>query len=211
MTAGSQPDSHIPFVGLTGAVAAGKSVALAALEDLGAATLSADEAAHEVLASPEVVELVRERLGDDAIVGGEVDRDAVARLVFGDEAARQWLESTVWPRVGARIWQWRQEQERSTPAPRAIVVEVPLLFESGMETAFDTTIAVTAEHSVRRERAAARGHENVDERESRQLSQEEKAVRADHVVVNDGSIEHLAGKLAALLDMIATPNRGDGS
>jgi dephospho-CoA kinase len=203
VSTGSQPEFKIPFIGLTGAVAAGKSVALAALEDLGAATLSADEAAHEVLADPEVVELVRNRLGDEAVVNGSVNRDAVARLVFGDDDARTWLESTIWPRVGARIWQWRKEQEHSVFPPRAIVVEVPLLFEAGMEGAFDTVLVIATEHSLRLERAAARGHEGMEQREARQLSPDEKAARADHVVVNDGSIKHLGAKLESYLDTIA--------
>ncbi|MBJ7347473.1 MAG: dephospho-CoA kinase [Thermoleophilaceae bacterium] len=196
---GDQPEFHLPFIGLTGAVAAGKSVALAQLEELGAATLSADAATHDVLCDPEVIELIRERLGDGAVNDEGVNRDAVARLVFGDDDARKWLEQIIWPRVGARIWQWRQENEHLTPAPRALVVEVPLLFEAGMDAAFDTTIVIATEQQLRRQRAAARGHENVDEREARQLSQDEKAERADHVITNDGSIEHLNAKLEVLL------------
>ncbi len=203
MDAGTQPEFKLPFIGLTGAVAAGKSVALAALEDLGAATLSADAAVHDVLTKEEVVELVRERLGEGAIAEGAVDRDAVARLVFNDDEAREWLEGTIWPRVGARIWEWRHEQEHITPPPRALVVEVPLLFEAGMEELFDATVVIAAEHSLRRERAVARGHVNIEEREARQLPAEQKAERADHVVLNDGTIEHLANKLAALLDELA--------
>lgn len=213
MSAGTQPPfsehSKLPFIGLTGAVAAGKSVALAAFENLGAATLSADAVAHDMLATGEVVDLVRDRLGEEAIVDGAVDRDAVSRIVFGDSEARKWLEAMLWPRVGARIWEWRQEQERLSPPPRALVVEVPLLFESGMAEIFDATVVIEAEHSLRRERAAARGHENLDEREARQLSAEEKAARADHAVLNDGSIAHLTDKLGALLDTIAPPLTGE--
>lgn len=203
MSAGSQPEFHIPFIGLTGAVAAGKSVALAALDGLGAATLSADAAAHDVLADAAVVQLVRDRLGEDAIANGQIDRDAVARLVFGDDDAREWLETTVWPRVGARIWQWRKEQEHSNPPPRAVVVEVPLLFESGMESAFDTTVVIATEHSLRQERAAARGHESIEQREARQMTAEEKAARADHVILNDGTIEHLESRLEEFLNEVA--------
>jgi dephospho-CoA kinase len=76
---------------------------------------------------------------------------------------------------------------------------VPLLFESGMEKVFDTTVAIVAEDEVRRERAAARGHALVDEREARQLAQDEKADRAEHTVANDGSVEDLERALSALI------------
>ena len=59
------------------------------------------------------------------------------------------------------------------------MIEIPLLFESGMDHGFDATIAVVADEEVRRERAAARGHQSVDERTARQLTQEEKAAPRD--------------------------------
>jgi dephospho-CoA kinase len=83
-----------------------------------------------------------------------------------------------------------------------LVVEVPLLFESGMEKSYDATIAVVAPEELRRERAAARGHEAVQERTSRQLTQEEKAERATYVVVNDGGLSDLEAKLSELLDTL---------
>jgi dephospho-CoA kinase len=76
---------------------------------------------------------------------------------------------------------------------------VPLLFESGMEGVFDTTVAVIASDAVRRRRAEARGHALVGAREARQLEQGEKASRAEHVVENEGSVEDLERKLSALL------------
>ena len=79
------------------------------------------------------------------------------------------------------------------------MIEVPLLFEGGREKVFDTTVSVVAAEDVRRERAAARGHALVDAREARQLTQEEKAERAEHVVVNDGSVDDLEAALSALL------------
>ena len=82
------------------------------------------------------------------------------------------------------------------------MIEVPLLFESGMEQVFDTTVAIVAADEVRRERAAARGHALVDEREARQLTQDEKAARAEHVVANDGSIEELERPLSALIEKL---------
>jgi len=79
------------------------------------------------------------------------------------------------------------------------VIEVPLLFEGGREKVFDTTVSIVAGEDVRRERAASRGHALVDAREARQLTQEEKAERADHVIVNDGTVADLEAALSALL------------
>jgi dephospho-CoA kinase len=79
------------------------------------------------------------------------------------------------------------------------VVEVPLLFEAGLDQLYDATIAVVSEEAVRRRRAAERGHALADERAARQLSQQEKARRATFVVHNDGSVEDLERVLSAVL------------
>ena len=192
--------ARVPFVGLTGGIAAGKSEALSAFERLGAATLSSDAVVHELLTTGEVRDALVERFGDAVAPGGEVDRGAVAELVFGDPEQREWLEGMLWPRVGKRIWDWRGRQESAEPPPTAAVVEVPLLFEAGMAEAFDTTIAIVAEESVREERAGARGHRGLESRTSRQLSQEEKSQRADVVIRNDGTIADLERALSAALD-----------
>ena len=188
-----------PFVGLTGGIGAGKSEALAALERLGAATLSTDAVVHELYSDPEVRDAVVGRWGPEVAPRGEVDRAAVARAAFASAEDRAWLESLLWPRVGARIARWREEMERRRPPPAAAVVEVPLLFESGMAGAFDATIAVVADEALRADRAGARGHAALDERSARQLPQDEKARRATYTVVNDGSLEELERKLSAII------------
>ena len=179
-----------PFVGLTGGIGAGKSEALAALERLGCATLSTDAVVHELYSDPEVVAAIEQRFGP----GTAADRQAVARRAFATEEDRKWLEGLLWPRVGRRVHEFRQHGEG-----RALVVEVPLLFESGMDAAFDATIAVVAPEQLRAERAGARGHAELEAREARQLSQDEKASRADHVVVNDGTLTELEHGLSEVL------------
>jgi dephospho-CoA kinase len=159
---------------------------------------------HELYDNPSVRQAVLERFGDGVVPGGQVDRAALARAAFATSEGRAWLEGLLWPRVGARMAEWRQEVERADPRPRAAVVEVPLLFESGMEGAFDATIAVVADEQLRAERAGARGHQALAERSARQLSQQEKAQRATHVVVNDGTTDQLLAKLAAVLEMLET-------
>jgi dephospho-CoA kinase len=189
----------VPFVGLTGGLGAGKSEALKALGELGAATLSTDAVVHELLQGDELRGVVAARLGDEVAPGGRLDRSLIAERVFGDEEARRWLERELWPRVGERVADWKREVDALDPPPRAAVVEVPLLFESGMEAAFDATIAVIADEDVRADRAAARGHASVAERAGRQLSQEEKAQRADYEIRNDGTLGELREKLSRVL------------
>lgn len=189
----------VPFVGLTGGLGAGKSTALAALEHLGAATLSTDAVVHELYGSDEVRDAVVARWGEDVAPGGVVDRAAVAGRAFADPAERAWLEGLLWPLVGRRVWEWRQAVERVRPAPPAAVVETPLLFEAGMAGIYDATIAVIAPEDLRAARAAARGHRAVDERAARQLSQEEKSQRATFTVVNDGTVADMEQELSAIL------------
>ena len=131
-----------------------------------------------------------------------MNRPAIARRAFADPAERTWLEGLLWPRVGARVASWRAELERREPRPVAAIVETPLLFEAGMESLYDATIAVVADEGVRAERAAARGHEAVDERAARQLPQDEKAARATYVVHNDGTPADLQSALAVILQQL---------
>jgi dephospho-CoA kinase len=190
----------IPLIGLTGGIGVGKSAALDALERLGAAVLSTDRVVHDLYESDEVRELITERFGRAVAPVGAVDRAALAERAFARPEDRVWLEEILWPRVGARVAQWREELERLSSPPRVAVVEVPLLFESGMERTFDATIAIVADEQVRRDRASARDHHSLDERTARQLSQEEKAARATYVVANNGTVEELQRVLSSVLE-----------
>jgi dephospho-CoA kinase len=195
----------VPLVGLTGGLGAGKSEALRTLGELGAATLSTDAVVHELLATDELRDIIVARLGEGVARDGALDRSLIAERVFGDDEARGWLEGELWPRVGQRMAEWKQEVDALDPAPPVAVVEVPLLFESGMEGAFAATIAVIADEDVRAERAGARGHASVGERAGRQLSQEEKSQRADYSVRNDGTLEELRENLSRVLARLDTP------
>jgi len=188
-----------PFVGLTGGIGAGKSEALAALERLGAATISADRVVHELYEDTEVREAVVARWGTEVAPEGRVDRSLVARFAFATDEDRHWLEALIWPRVGQRIGEWRASESAREPAPPALVVETPLLFEAGLESNYDATIAIVADEAVRAERAAARGHEALDERTARQLTQAEKAQRATYAVENSGSLRELEQELSGVL------------
>jgi len=139
------------------------------------------------------------RFGPGVAPAGTIDRSAVAERAFARDEDRAWLESTIWPLVASRVAEWLEGARASTPPPPAAVVEVPLLFEAGLDELYDATIAIVSDEHLRRERAADRGHAVVDERAARQLSQEEKASRATYVVHNDGSEEELERELSAVL------------
>jgi dephospho-CoA kinase len=184
-------------IGLTGGIAAGKSEALAAFGRLGAATLSSDAVVHDLLEGEPLRGQLVARWGPEIAPQGEpTDRGRIGGIVFADGEELKWLESTIHPLVGAETAAWIAGLPEETAVA---VIEVPLLFEGGREAVFDTTVSVVAAEDVRRERAAGRGHALVDAREARQLTQEEKAERAAHVVVNDGTVEDLEAALSALL------------
>lgn len=187
-------------IGLTGGIAAGKSEALAAFARLGAATLSSDAVVHELLESRQLRELLVERWGPEVAPDETVDRAKIGEIVFADSNELVWLESQIHPLVGERTAAWLATVPAET---EFAVVEVPLLFEVGRDAVFDTTVAVVTADEVRRARAEARGHALVDEREARQLPQDEKAEKAEHVVANDGTVEDLERSLSALLDKLA--------
>jgi dephospho-CoA kinase len=188
------------FIGLTGGLGAGKSEALAAAQRLGAATLSTDAVVHELLGTPEVRDLLAERWGPRVLADGEVDRGAVAEIVFERPDELGWLETVLFPRVGERMMQWRTELERAVPPPPVAVVEVPLLFEAGIEGIFDATLAVIADEEKRAHRAGERDHRGLGGRQARQLDQDEKAQRADYVIRNEGTLEELEQEMRRALE-----------
>jgi dephospho-CoA kinase len=193
------------FIGLSGAMASGKSEALAALGRLGAETLSTDAVTHEVLDTPATLERLVERWGPDVGPGGRVDRARIGEIVFENPEELRWLESVLHPLVGERMAAWRDQLDGST---ELAVVEVPLLFEAGMEPFFDATLVVVAGEGRRAEWAGARGTSLPEGRSARQLSEEEKAARATFVVANDGTLADLEESLRELWPQLLAAGQG---
>jgi dephospho-CoA kinase len=185
------------FVGLTGGIGAGKSEALASFERRGAAVLSTDKVAHDILDDEVVRTALVERWGEEIAPDGVVDRNRVGEIVFDDREELAWLESVTHPRVGAHVLDWRQSLG---PDVEVAVIEVPLLFEAAMEDAFDATLAVVADDEIRDARLRERGQAGLEGREGRQLDQAEKERRADHVIRNDASLEELDREVNQLID-----------
>jgi dephospho-CoA kinase len=131
---------------------------------------------------------IAERLGESVLDGGgEIDRDAVGKVVFADSASLRWLEELLHPLVVATYLRWRDELEKLPDPPAVCVTEVPLLYEVGGEVRFDHVVAVTAAPDVR----VRRSMHVTPGRESRLLPDEEKLERADFAFVNDGSLDEL--------------------
>jgi dephospho-CoA kinase len=193
------------FVGLTGGIGAGKSEALAAFERLGAATLSTDRVAHDLLEDDEVRAALMARWGEEIASGGAIDREKVSEVVFNDRDELAWLESVTHPRVGAHVLEWRQGVDPDVPVA---VVEVPLLFEAAMEDAFDATVAVVADDELRDARLRERGQGGLAGREERQLDQAEKERRADHVIRNDASLVELESEVRKLIEELTSKEPG---
>jgi dephospho-CoA kinase len=176
-------------VAITGGIGAGKSEALFAFQQHGAATVSSDEIVHHLLR--EDAEVREELLGElgEGILGddGTIDRARVAELVFGDPDKLAFLESVLHPRVAAEYLRWREQLDRLPNPPEVCVTEVPLLYESGAEARFDKVVVVTAPAKLREQRRRMRR----DGREQRLLPDAEKVKRADYSYVNTGSLEEL--------------------
>ena len=189
--------SHPLAVAITGGIGAGKSEALASFARHGAATVSSDQIVHRLLREDEdvrraLLERFGERILDEA---GQVDRSAIADVVFPDRKALDWLEALLHPLVVREYLDWREQLGRLPNPPPVCVTEVPLLYEVGGEGRFDKVVVVTAPAELR----AQRSQVEAELREPRLLPDDEKAKRADYVYVNDGSLEELDAFVAGVM------------
>jgi dephospho-CoA kinase len=188
-------------VAITGGIAAGKTEALAAFARRGAAVSSADEIVHRVYREDESLKSeLRERWGDRVFdAGGEVDRAAVAAIVFADRAELDWLEGVLHPRVVRAQLAWLEELAARPEPPVLIAVEIPLLYETGGEARYDKVVALTAALPLRKERRGL-----FAERESRLIPDEEKLRRADFAYVNDGSLDELDAFVGGVVEELTS-------
>ena len=188
-------------VAITGGIGAGKSEALAAFARHGAAVISSDDIVHRLLQEDEPVrEALRERFGDAVFAeNGEVDRGAIAEIVFADREALDWLEGLLHPLVVDEYMSWRERLAELDDPPRVSATEVPLLYEVGGQDRFDAVVVVTAPPDVRGARSEVAG----EEREPRLLPDSVKIAQADFAYVNDGSLEKLDDFVQAVLKELA--------
>jgi dephospho-CoA kinase len=191
-------ESPIPpslsVIGLVGGIASGKSLVAGQLVELGAGLLDADRAGHEVLELPEVEAAARDRWGDRVFgPDGRIDRGQLAEIVFSPPPEgppeREFLEKLTHPRIAERIC--RQARQAADSGVRAVVLDAPLIFESGWDKLCTKVVYVDAPRRARLSRAIARGwtEEGFAAREAVQLPLDTKRRRADLVIDNSGSPE----------------------
>ncbi len=191
-------------VGLTGGVASGKSTVAARLADLGAVVIDADQLAREVVerGTPGLAAVVEE-FGEELLTpDGDLDRPAMGRLVFADEAARRRLEAIVHPLVFERY----AELEEQASADAVVVHDIPLLVESGRAGEFDAVLVVDVPAEVQIDRMLTqRGwtREDAEARIAAQATRDQRLAVATHVIENTGSLNELRDRVDAVYGELA--------
>ena len=187
-------------VGIVGGIASGKSFICRALAGRGAEWIDADRIAHEILKRESVKEQIRACWGSEVFRDGEIDRRRLAGSVFaeGNTASAERLNAILHPLILDEI-KSRLSACRARKAP-LILIDAPLLFETGLDLLCDHILFVEADSHVRTQRAASRGWsaEELRLRQDRQISLEEKKGRADLFIENNGSAEQVELQLNLL-------------
>lgn len=180
-------------IGLTGGIAAGKSTVSRMLTDRGAALVDLDQIAREVVTPGQAaLRLIAERFGPAVLnADGTLNRARLGEIVFSDEAERKALEAITHPAIRARMLE-RMEAFQSERPERLVVVDVPLLYESGLQSYFEQIMVVYVPRSVQLERLMKRNglsEEEANRRIGAQMDIEEKKRMADIVIDNSGSLD----------------------
>ena len=188
-------------VGLTGNIGSGKSTVANLLVERGAALIDSDALARQATQDPEVLQKITDSLGKDLIKNGELDRAKTAERVFGDSQARETLNGIIHPWVRRKSEERARGLEHQPSPPPIILMDIPLLYENGLEAGLDAVIVVDAPLEVRVERVQMRSglsEQEVRARDRAQMPLDEKVERADYIVDNGDNEEALGGQLEHL-------------
>jgi len=192
-------------VALTGGIATGKSHVLNEFRKRGVPCLDADELAHGVTtAGTEATAQIAERFGGEVLdSSGAVDRHKLGAIVFADSAARRALEEIVHPAVYRAIAAGMRAFELLDRSP-FVIVDIPLLYETGHSSDFDRVIATVCPRRVQIERLKERGFSETEaeQRLAAQMSADEKALRADYIIQTDGAIASTNAQVDRILEIL---------
>src|SRR5438309_6164692 len=179
----------MPAIGITGGISTGKSTFCCCLREIvpTARFFNADQAAHALVELPEVKQKIRAEFGSGVFSrDGDLNREKLRAIVFGDATKKRALEQILHPRIRR---QWRAEAKRYRNSPDFFFADIPLLYETGGETLCDRVVVVACSEKV--QLARLRKRMSVKSAEAKQminsqLPLQEKIRRADHVVWNNG-------------------------
>ncbi len=180
----------MPAIGITGGISTGKSTFCECLREIlpAAKLFNADQAAHAVVERPEVKQKIRAEFGGGVFSGdGDLNRERLRAIVFGDATKRRALEQILHPLIRS---QWKAEAKRHRNSPDFFFADIPLLYETGGESLCDLVVVVACSYKVQLARLAERmslKNTEAEEMIKSQMPLDEKIARADHVVWNDGS------------------------
>ena len=178
------------IIALTGGIGAGKSLVAQYFSELGARVVDADQLSRVAIErGSEGFDEVLLRFGESILRDGDIDRKALAEIVFADASARADLEAIIHPRVRELF----NDVVADLASDETLIYEIPLLVESKAAANFDLVITVEADLEIRKERLRKRGMfiSEIERRIAAQASREEREAQADHVITNDGDEDAL--------------------
>jgi dephospho-CoA kinase len=187
------------LVGITGIIGSGKTTVSSTLAQEGIPVIDLDKLGKEVTDQDDVVRDIGKAFGADYVVGGRADIAKLREIAFIDVETRRKLESIIHPRAGAELWKRIGAlKNKGTPI---VIIDAPLLYETGLFKELDKVVVVSAEMDKIRERLRLRGMEEGDanRRLPHQIPLSEKEKMADYVLYNNGTEEDLKKELKALL------------
>jgi len=191
-------------IGITGGIGSGKSEVTNMLREMGYTVIDADEAAREAALPGEPAMLIlKEEIGDGVFFAdGSLDRQALAKLIFGDSIAlmtvNEIFHSDIKERIESSALLKGAEEE-------VIFISAPLLFEAGMDGMVEEVWLVTADEGLRIRRVMERdgiSEEDVRARMQNQMPEEDKQARADFIIANDGTLDELREAVVSMLEII---------
>ena len=183
-------------IGLTGGIGCGKTAAARFFEPSGFVVVEADQLARRALVEPASLAAIQQRWGKECLLpNGAPNREWIGRKVFSDATERTFLESLLHPRVA------KLREEAISDRSRSYVVEIPLLFELGLEGAFDAVVCIACSDDVRLKRLENRGlsREQALARINSQMLISEKVKKSKYVILNDGDIDFLEAQVDRLV------------
>lgn len=197
-------------IAVTGGIASGKSTVCKVFQELGAYVVNADDIAHEMLIpSTEVGQRIIQAFGQDILKQGKIDRRALAQLAFQNSESLHQLELILHPPIVRRLEELYKEA-RKAGTYTSFVVEIPLLYEIKQETFYDKVIAILADEELCRKRFTEKGFsaDEYDRRMRRQLSPKQKSAKADYVIHNNKTLDHLRKEVVRINQSIQTESHG---